>query len=193
MFTGVVVESFAYVYQMAGGTSLDREQMRKSLALAAATRLRSADEKAHSSGFGQRSIRKEPATLPARSSSRFYRCVLLHSALNTQRLSGVFVVRPYPPNMTIRSLLRASIPDPVDNAAGRLVVARGTRYAVDVRQVEKLVNRADPSAVRDRRQMFARLYHEARISEDPGRGLSFTSMLFMLAHYKLIDDEKALQ
>jgi hypothetical protein len=30
MFTGVVVESFAYVYQMPGGISLDREQMRES-------------------------------------------------------------------------------------------------------------------------------------------------------------------
>lgn len=29
MFTGVVVESFAYVYQMPGGVSLDREQMRE--------------------------------------------------------------------------------------------------------------------------------------------------------------------
>lgn len=27
MFTGVVVESFAYVYQMPGGASLDRDQM----------------------------------------------------------------------------------------------------------------------------------------------------------------------
>jgi hypothetical protein len=29
MFTGVVVESFAYVYQMPGGASLDRDQMRE--------------------------------------------------------------------------------------------------------------------------------------------------------------------
>ena len=28
MFTGVVVESFAYVYQMPGGASLNREEMR---------------------------------------------------------------------------------------------------------------------------------------------------------------------
>ena len=29
MFTGVVVESFAYVYQMPGGSSLNREEMRE--------------------------------------------------------------------------------------------------------------------------------------------------------------------
>lgn len=29
MFTGVVVESFAYVYQMPGGASLNREEMRE--------------------------------------------------------------------------------------------------------------------------------------------------------------------
>jgi hypothetical protein len=31
MFTGVVVESFAYVYQMPGGASLNREDMRELL------------------------------------------------------------------------------------------------------------------------------------------------------------------
>jgi hypothetical protein len=29
MFTGVVVESFAYIYQMPGGASLNREEMSK--------------------------------------------------------------------------------------------------------------------------------------------------------------------
>jgi hypothetical protein len=62
-----------------------------------------------------------------------------------------------------------------------------------VRHVESLVRQIDLTKVRERRRVFARLYHEARISEEPGRGISFTSMLFMLAHYKLIDDEKALQ
>ncbi len=33
MFTGVVVESFAYVYQMPGGSSLNREEMRRSFVL----------------------------------------------------------------------------------------------------------------------------------------------------------------
>lgn len=95
--------------------------------------------------------------------------------------------------MTIRALLRSSIPDPVENAAGRLLVASGERYAVDVRRVESQVKGIDSAKVRERRRIFSRLYHEARISEEPGRGISFTSMLFMLAHYKLIDDEKALQ
>lgn len=33
MFTGVVVESFAYVYQMPGESSLNREEMRRSFVL----------------------------------------------------------------------------------------------------------------------------------------------------------------
>lgn len=89
--------------------------------------------------------------------------------------------------------MRASIPDPIDNAAGRLLVARGVEYAVDIVKVKSLLREVDSTQVRQRRHMFERLYHEARISADPQKGISFTAMLFMLAHYKLIDAEKSLQ
>lgn len=105
----------------------------------------------------------------------------------------MFEVRPYPAEYSMRNLLRASIPDRVESASGRLLVVNGVRQAVDVRRVEGLVGQIDAQQVRERRNTFIRLYHEARISSEPGRGISFTSMMFMLAHYKLIDDEKALQ
>lgn len=88
--------------------------------------------------------------------------------------------------------MRASVPDPVANASGKLLVATGSRRAVDVRRVESIIRQIDFQKVRERRRTFERLYHEARISAEPGRGISFTNMLMMLAHYKLIDDEKAL-
>jgi hypothetical protein len=108
-------------------------------------------------------------------------------------LTGVFEVKPYPSGVSIRNLIRSSIPDPIENASGRLLVATGKKCAVDIRNVERMVEQVAPALVRERRQLFARLYHEARISEEAGRGISFTSMLFMLAHYKLVEDEKALQ
>lgn len=89
-------------------------------------------------------------------------------------------------------MLRSSIPDPVANSSGKLLVATGAKRAVDIRSVEHLISQIDYRQVRQRRQQFARLFHEARLSEEPGRGLSFTAMLMMLAHNKLIDDEKAL-
>lgn len=110
-----------------------------------------------------------------------------------KRLSGVFEVRPYSVEFSVPVLVRGAIPDPVDNAAGKLLVALGVRRAVDVRRVESQINQIDYRQVKERHQRYARLFNEARISEEPGRGISFTAMLVMLAHYKLIDDEKALQ
>ncbi|EIW66778.1 hypothetical protein TREMEDRAFT_40774 [Tremella mesenterica DSM 1558] len=163
MFTGVVVESFAYVYQMPGGASLNREEMR-------AFKKVWAEFDVERTGY----IRKKDFI-------KFF-----------SQLSGVFEVRPYPPEYSVHNIIRSSIPDPVANASGRVLVAKGVEYAVDVRKVETLVERIDFNRVRDRRRVFNRLYHEARISEEPGRGISFTHMLMMLSHYKLIDDEKAL-
>ena len=88
--------------------------------------------------------------------------------------------------------MRASIPDPIANSMGKLLVATGVKRAVDLRRVEALTAQIDYLLVRQRRGIFARLFHEARISEEPGRGISFTTMLMMLAHNTLIDDEKAL-
>ena len=116
-----------------------------------------------------------------------------HSArTDVQRLSGVFEVRLYPVEFSIPVLLRNSVPDPVANSSGKLLVVTGAKRAVDVRKVEHIISQIDYHQVRERRQLFARLHHEARLSEEPGRGISFTSMLMMLAHNKLIDDEKAL-
>ncbi|KAK8858595.1 hypothetical protein IAR55_002824 [Kwoniella newhampshirensis] len=164
MFTGVVVESFAYVYQMPGGSSLNREEMR-------AFKRLWAEFDTERTGYIKR-----------KDFVRFF-----------AQLSGTFEVRLYPVESSIPNIVRASIPDPIDNAAGKLLVATGVKRAVDVRRVEAQIAQIDYRQVRDRRQLFSRLYHEARITEEPGRGISFTAMLMMLAHYKLIDDEKALQ
>jgi hypothetical protein len=112
---------------------------------------------------------------------------------DTQRLTGVFEVRPYPAEHSVHNLMRSSLPDPVENAAGRVPVATGVKRAVDTRQLQSIIRGIDHGMVHERRKTFTRLYHEARISEEPGRGISFTAMLFLLAHYKLIKDEDALQ
>lgn len=98
-------------------------------------------------------------------------------------------MRPYPVEFKIHNIIRHSRPDQVDNAS----VVRGVKHAVDIRRVAEQIAQIDYRRVRERRQLFSRLYNEARISEEPGKGISFTAMLMMLAHYKLIDDESALQ
>nr|XP_019045668.1 high-affinity cell membrane calcium channel [Kwoniella bestiolae CBS 10118]OCF24598.1 high-affinity cell membrane calcium channel [Kwoniella bestiolae CBS 10118] len=164
MFTGVVVESFAYVYQMPGGSSLNRAEMR-------AFKRLWAEFDTQRTGYIKR-----------KDFVRFF-----------SRLTGVFEVRTYPIEYSIPNMIRNALPDPIDNASGKLFVATGVRRAVDIRRVEDQIAHIDYRQVRERRLLFSRLYSEAKISEENGRGISFTSMLMMLAHYKLIDDEKALQ
>ncbi|OCF72967.1 high-affinity cell membrane calcium channel [Kwoniella mangroviensis CBS 8886] len=164
MFTGVVVESFAYVYQMPGGSSLNREEMR-------AFKRLWAEFDTQRTGYIKR-----------KDFVRFF-----------SRLTGVFEVRTYPVEYSLPNMIRNALPDPIDNASGKLFVANGVRRAVDIRRLEAQIAHIDYRQVRERRLLFSRLYSEAKISEENGRGISFTSMLMMLAHYKLIDDEKALQ
>lgn len=165
MFTGVVVESFAYVYQMPGKSSLNREEMRAFKQLWAE--------------FDSQRI----GYIKRKDLIRFF-----------SRLTGVFEVRPFPVEFGVHNIIRHSRPDQVDNnASSQSYVITGVKHAVDVRRVAEQIAQIDYKQVRVRRQLFSRLYNEARISEEPGKGISFTAMLMMLAHYKLIDDESALQ
>ena len=50
----------------------------------------------------------------------------------------------------------------------------------------------DIAKVKERKELYNKLFHEARISFEPGKGISFTNMLLLLAHHKLIVDTEAL-
>lgn len=63
---------------------------------------------------------------------------------------------------------------------------------VDIHQLNKVLSTIDYSAIRKRRALYSRLYHEASISHQSGKGISFTNMLSMLAHHKIIVDRDAL-
>lgn len=63
---------------------------------------------------------------------------------------------------------------------------------IDLHQLGKILNGIDYTAIRRRRNLYSRLYYEASISHQQGRGISFTDMLLMLAHHKLIVDREAL-
>jgi hypothetical protein len=63
---------------------------------------------------------------------------------------------------------------------------------IDLIKLGNVLNGIDYTAIRQRRNLYGRLYHEASISCQPRRGISFTDMLLMLAHHKLIIDRDAL-
>lgn len=101
------------------------------------------------------------------------------------RLSGAFEVKIYPTEYSIPNIMRACKQSPHPNTAW-------VEGGLDLGKLESLLNGIDYSMIRKRRAIYSRLYHEAIISHQPGRGISFNDMLLLLAHHKLIIDGEAL-
>lgn len=98
------------------------------------------------------------------------------------RLAGVFEVRIYPVKHSISNLLSSC------QADGRSKLAVD---GLDIRKLTKKLSKIDYASIRKRRAIYSRLYHEAQISHD-GQGMTFTDMLMLLAHNKIIIDAEAL-
>ncbi len=62
---------------------------------------------------------------------------------------------------------------------------------IDLAKLSQTLDGIDYAAVRKRRAVYSRLFHEASVSHQ-GVGISFTGMLTLLAHHKLIVDHEAL-
>jgi voltage-dependent calcium channel len=104
-----------------------------------------------------------------------------------QKLSGIFEVRTYPPEYSIPNIL-SFCRDPLGEDAWSKKVIHG----VDLGKLERTLDGINYKEIRQRRAVYARLYHEATVSHEPGLGISFTNMLILLAHHKLIVDAEAL-
>uniref|UniRef100_D8Q6Y7 Calcium-channel protein CCH1 n=1 Tax=Schizophyllum commune (strain H4-8 / FGSC 9210) TaxID=578458 RepID=D8Q6Y7_SCHCM len=103
------------------------------------------------------------------------------------KLSGIFEVRIYPQQYSIPNIINAAKESSNSEYAWPSLVVDG----IDIGKLNKVLNEIDYAAIRRRRVIYSRLYHEASISHH-GRGISFTDMLLLLAHHKLIVDREAL-
>ena len=63
---------------------------------------------------------------------------------------------------------------------------------IELDVLSRYINRFPAAEIRDRRRNYNILYEEAMMSASE-RGISFTAMLLMVAHYKFIDENKALR
>jgi len=102
------------------------------------------------------------------------------------RLSGVFEVKIYPTEYSIPVLVRSST---ADQSSNRRHVVDG----LDLDALSSNLKSIDVNEIRKRRHLYNRLYHEAIMSDEPRKGISFTNMLLLLAHYKLLDVDNAMQ
>lgn len=65
-------------------------------------------------------------------------------------------------------------------------------HNVNLGKLDTVLSAVDYDVIRKRRAIYSRLYHEALISHEPGRGMHFNAMLLLLAHHKIIVDGEAL-
>ncbi|KDN52688.1 hypothetical protein K437DRAFT_161584 [Tilletiaria anomala UBC 951] len=174
MFTGTVVENFSYVFQLGGKPLLTRQQIRDFKALWA-------EYDVHRSGY---ITRNQIGPFLA-------------------RLSGAFEVRIYQGECSLQQLMSAAFPG-FDNprAAGDgsafLRTQRDMRRHCDippfmVEDLNHAIDKLDVVEIRRRRARLNRLYHEALLADDRGKGVSFTKMLLILSSYKLINEVHALE
>ncbi|KAL4071924.1 Ion transport protein-domain-containing protein, partial [Scleroderma citrinum] len=99
------------------------------------------------------------------------------------RLSGVFEARIYPREFSISAIL-AICQDNSKKAA--------RTGGVNLRKLNNMLNKIDYASIRKRRSVYVRLYHEANVASRRSGSISFTDMLLLLAHHRLIDDREAL-
>ena len=107
----------------------------------------------------------------------------------------MFDVRIFPPEARIPALVQASRQG---SARDRLRSSKQPNKAneeagLDLALLQQRLERIDYGQVAKRKALYAHLYHEATITEEPGRGISFTNVLILLSHYKLMQDSNALQ
>jgi voltage-dependent calcium channel len=64
---------------------------------------------------------------------------------------------------------------------------------VDLDMLNERLSTIPVAEIRRRRARMNIFYQEILVSADPDRGISFTSLLMILAHYNVINDTKSLR
>ncbi|GAA6010255.1 hypothetical protein JCM11491_005413 [Sporobolomyces phaffii] len=116
------------------------------------------------------------------------------------RLTGVFDVKIYRKEWSVHSILAVARRDPAsqhNSPAFHHYLQDRDAFSlrkVDLDRLRSVVSSIEPSEIDKRKSDYNFLYHEAMLdAETSGKGISFSGMLRLLAHYRLIDDDNALQ
>ena len=173
MFVSLIYESFSYVYQRSSGLAvISRKEIRR---------------------FKQAWAEFDPDGTGYISKAAFPRFL--------GELSGVFEMRVYPDEYSVSSLKTSlstrrsskrygsGLPAeaaPIDGAAE-------SDENVDIARLNERLDDLPIEEIQARRMRLNVFYEEVMISLDPDRGIGFTSLLMILAHYKVINDNKSLR
>lgn len=167
LFVSLIYESFSYVYQRSSGlAAVDRDEIR---------RFKEAWRSVDPAGTGFISKEAFPRLLG--------------------ELSGVFEMRIYDADDSVRQILEDVRNDAATTGARHMSIASASNYSagVDIQRLNRRLAQIDVVKVRERRRRFNIFFEEVMVSADPDKGISFTSVLMILAHYNIINDSKSLK
>ncbi|KAI1107697.1 Ion transport protein-domain-containing protein [Jackrogersella minutella] len=164
LFISLIYESFSYVYQRSSGMAhIDRDELR---------RFKEAWRSVDPNGSGFISKEAFPRLLG--------------------ELSGIFEMRIYDSEDSVRQILDDIRND--DEPMRHTSIATASNLGgVDIRRLNQRLDQIDVRKVQDRRRRFNIFYEEVMVSADPIQGISFTTVLMIMAHYKIISDNKSLR
>ncbi|CUS06927.1 unnamed protein product [Tuber aestivum] len=162
MFISLIFESFSYVYQRSGGSSVvSRPEIRK---------FKQAWQKFDPDGTGFIAKENFPRLLGT--------------------LTGIFAMRVYEEPFTVPDILDDCRVDPQSHSTGK---TRGIAEGMDLDTLSRRVAMIPIHKIRRQRHIYTLFYEECLVSADKEYGVSFTSVLLILAHYKIINDNKSLR
>ncbi|EKD15941.1 uncharacterized protein L3040_003202 [Drepanopeziza brunnea f. sp. 'multigermtubi'] len=164
LFVSLIYESFSYVYQHSSGLGkVSREEIRR---------------------FKQAWATLDPEGKGYISKEQFPRLL--------GELSGIFEMRIYPQEHSVGKILEDIRGEPT--GARHMSMSSGPALtSVNVRALNKRLAQIDAQAVRRSRARYNLFFEEVMISADVDKGISFTTVLMILAHYNVISDNKSLK
>ena len=165
LFVSLIYESFSYVYQRSSWVAaVDRDEIR---------RFKEAWRSVDPQGTGAISKETFPRLLG--------------------ELSGVFDMRIYGPEDSVHQIMD-DVRNDANKAARHTSIATTSGYSdLDIGKLNNRLAQLDVTKIRERRRRFNIFYEEVLVSADPDKGITFTSVLMILAHYKIINDSKSLK
>lgn len=165
LFISLIYESFSYVYQRSSGLAhLERDDIRR---------------------FKEAWRSVDPAGSGFISKLDFYRLL--------GELSGIFEMRIYEAEDSVHQILDDIRTEEPPSSRHASIATASALDGVDIHRLNARLARIDVRAVQERRRRFHIFCEEVMVSADPDRGISFTTVLMIMAHYKIISDNKSLR
>lgn len=165
LFVSLIYESFSYVYQRSSGiAAVDRDEIR---------RFKEAWRSVDPAGTGFISKEAFPRLLG--------------------ELSGVFQMRIYDPEDSVSRILEDVRNEAPVSRHASIATTSAAYSGLDLARLNERIAQIDVEKVRQRRRRFNIFFEEVMVSADPDKGIAFSEVLMILAHYNIISDSKSLR